>query len=125
MTNYRFEKSVSGDWVITGVSHVDTRQHWNWFRRFKWKGRLHISIHLNKPFLKILRYDLMFDASWIFLLLYLQVLAFVMAKNITQDEDERILMQPHLNVHPGESPPNSGLTNPDILTQIVYKSGPT
>ena len=141
------------DWEITGVSHVDTRQTWNWFRRFKWKGRLHISIHLKRPFLTILRYDLMFDVFWISLLLYLQILAFVMAKRITEEEEAknsdvgppqpsegRILMQPHLNIHAapqsnvvstftqrdGEGKAlNNGPVNPDLLTQIIYKAGPT
>jgi len=150
VTNYRFEKSGSGDWQITGVSHVDTRQSWNWFRRFKWKGRLHISIHLKKPFLTVLRFDLMFDVFWISLLIYLQVLAFIMAKKITEEEEakqklnneghpgsfpqqseNRIMMQPHLNVSSftqkdGEGKAlNNGPVNPDILTQIIYKAGPT
>ena len=130
---------------------MDTKHSWNWFRRFKWKGRLHISIHLNKPFLTVLRFDLMFDVFWISLLLYLQVLAFIMAKKITEEEEAkqklnieghpgsshqqmsegRILMQPHLNVSSftqkdGEGKAlNNGPVNPDILTQIIYKAGPT
>jgi len=152
VTNYRFEKSGPGDWQITGVRHVDTRHSWNWFRRFKWKGRLHISIHLKKPFLTVLRYDLMFDVIWISLLIYLQVLAFIMARKITEEEEakkkfdtdehpgssprqseNKILMQPHLNLNvssftqkDGEGKAmNNGPVNPDILTQIIYKAGPT
>lgn len=134
---------------------MDTRQSWNWFRRFKWKGRLHISIHLKKPFLTVLRFDLMFDVFWISLLVYLQVLAFIMAKKITEEEEAkqklnndshlgsspqpsegRIMMQPHLNMNvstvssftqkDGEGKAlNNGPVNPDILTQIIYKAGPT
>ena len=97
---------------------MDTRHSWNWFRRFKWKGRLHISIHLKKSFLTVLRYDLMFDVIWMSLLVYLQVLAFIMAKKITEEDEakkklnnngnpgsspqqsgDRILMQPHLNLN--------------------------
>ena len=131
---------------------MDTKHSWNWFRRFKWKGRLHISIHLKKSFLTVLRYDLMFDVIWMSLLVYLQVLAFIMAKKITEEDEakkklnnngnpgsspqqsgDRILMQPHLNLNvssftqkDGEGKAlNNGPVNPDILTQIIYKAGPS
>ena len=92
----------------------------------------------------------MFDVFWISLLVYLQVLAFIMAKKITEEEEAkqkltndghpgnspqqsegRIMMQPHLNVSSftqkdGEGKAlNNGPVNPDILTQIIYKAGPT
>ena len=94
----------------------------------------------------------MFDVFWISLLIYLQVLAFVMARKITKEEEakkkfdndghpgsssqhseNKILMQPHLNLNvssftqkDGDGKAlNNGPVNPDILTQIIYKAGPT
>ena len=79
ITNYTFLRQGDESWQISSLGHPATAEHWTWVRRFKWKGRLHISIQFKMPFLRALRYDYIFDIAWIALLFYLQILAILLA----------------------------------------------
>jgi len=87
ITNYKFSRRGSNDWEICSVGHLATADHWTWFRRFKWKGRLHISIQFNLPFMRALRYDYIVDTTWICLLIYLQILALMLAKKAEEGDN--------------------------------------
>ena len=97
VTKFRFEKKVNGgeDWLISSLGYLDTSQHWSWVRRFKWKGRVHIAIQFDLPFMKVLRYDYMFDVMWISLLVYLQILAFIIARKITDENNIEDVLDSH------------------------------
>jgi len=89
ITNYKFEKLGDQDWQIVEIGHLNTANSWSWLPKFKWKGRAHISIQFDMPFLRVLRYDYMVDAGWISLFIYLQILAVIMGNNMEKVEDER------------------------------------
>ena len=91
ITNYKFEKRGEENWQISSLGHLATADHWSWLRTFKWKGRLHISIQFNLPFVRALRYDYIFDVSWICLLIYLQILAIVLGAKA--DEGDTMNLQ--------------------------------
>jgi len=88
ITNYQFEKFGDQDWQISAIGHLSTANNWNWLQRFKWKGRVHISIHFDKPFIRVLRYDYLIDLAWILILIYLQILALIIGSNIEKAELE-------------------------------------
>ena len=81
--------------MISSVGYIDTLHHWSWVRRFKWKGRVHIGIQFNLPFIRVLRYDYMFDVAWISLFIYLQILAFIIARKISTDHGEDMQQKMH------------------------------
>ena len=79
-------KRGKNDWLISSIGHIATAQHWTWVKKFKWKGRLHISIQFNIPFIRALRYDYIIDIIWISLLIYLQILAIVLARKAEEGD---------------------------------------
>lgn len=89
ITNYKFEKLGDQDWQIVEIGHLNTANSWSWLRKFKWKGRVHISIQFDMPFLRVLRYDNMVDAGWILLFIYLQILALIIGSNIQKAEVDK------------------------------------
>lgn len=89
ITNYRFKKLGDEDWQIIEIGHLNTATNWSWFRKFKWKGRIHIAIQFDMPFIKVLRYDYMFDVGWISMLIYLQILALIIGSNLEKAEVEK------------------------------------
>ena len=89
ITNYKFEKLGDQDWQIVEIGHLNTANSWSRLRKFKWKGRVHISIQFDMPFLRVLKYDYMFDAGWILLFIYLQILALIMGSSIQKAEDDK------------------------------------
>jgi len=89
ITNYKFEKLGDQDWQIVEVGHLNTANSWNLLRKFKWKGRVHISIQFDMRFLTVLRFDYMFDAGWIAGFIYLQILALIIGRNIAKEEEEK------------------------------------
>lgn len=89
ITNYKFEKLGDQDWQIVEIGHLNTANSWSRLRKFKWKGRVHISIQFDMPFLRVLKYDYMFDAGWILLFIYLQILALIIGSNIQKAEDDK------------------------------------
>ena len=92
VTNYTFLRRGQGsDWEICSLGHLTTADHWTWFRRFKWKGRLHISIQFNIPFLRALRYDYIIDTTWVCLLIYLQILALVLARKAEEGDNMNMI----------------------------------
>lgn len=97
VTKFRFVKKADGgeDWLISSLGYLDTSQHWSWVRRFKWKGRIHIAIQFDLPFIKVLRYDYMFDVFWISLFVYLQVLALIIARKITDENNIQDVLDSH------------------------------
>ena len=70
------------------LGHLNSKTYWSWFRRFKWKGRIHISLQFNQPILKVIRFDMMSDAAMMLILIYLQVLAVILARKITEEEKQ-------------------------------------
>jgi len=97
ITNYKFEKSGDQEWQIVKIGHLNTTRSWSWLRKFKWKGRVHISMQFNMPFKRVLRYDYMIDAGLLAMLIYLQILALIIGSNIEIEKKER------------------GLTNSDVV----------
>ena len=97
VTTFRFEKTVDGggEWLISSLGYLDTSQHWSWVRRFKWKGRVHIAVQFDLPFVRVLRYDYMFDVFWISMLVYLQILAFIIARKITDENKIEDVLHSH------------------------------
>jgi len=89
ITNYKFEKLGDQDWQIVEIGHLNTATNWSWLRKFKWKGRVSISIQFDMPFLKVLRYDYIFDTAWISMLIYLQILALIIGGNLEKAEVEK------------------------------------
>ena len=91
ITNYTFSRREGENWQISSLGHLATADHWTWVRKFKWKGRLHISIQFNIPFLRALRYDYIIDITWILLLIYLQILAILLGRKA--DEGDTMNLQ--------------------------------
>jgi len=91
ITNYKFLRRGEENWQISSLGHVATADHWSWVRKFKWKGRLHISIQFDLPFVRALRYDYIIDVTWISLLIYLQILAIVLGGKA--DEGDNMNLQ--------------------------------
>jgi len=89
ITSYKFEKLGDQDWQIAEIGHLNTANSWNWLRKFKWKGRVHISIQFNMPFIRVLRYDYMIDVAWIFMFIYLQILALILGNKLANEEKEK------------------------------------
>ena len=91
ITNYTFSRREGENWQISSLGHLATADHWTWVRKFKWKGRLHISIQFDIPFLRALRYDYIIDITWILLLIYLQILAILLGRKA--DEGDTMNLQ--------------------------------
>jgi len=89
ITNYRFKKLGDQDWQIIEIGHLNTATNWSWLRKFKWKGRIHIALQFDMPFIKVLRYDYMFDCGWISMFIYLQILALIIGSNLEKAEVEK------------------------------------
>jgi len=88
ISNFTFEKQGSESWKILAIGHLNTKTHWSWFRRLKWKGRIHISIQFDLPIMQVIRYDMIFDTVMMLILIYLQVLAVILARKITEEEKQ-------------------------------------
>jgi len=88
ISNFTFERQGSESWKILAIGHLNSKTYWSWFRRFKWKGRIHISLQFNQPILKVIRFDMMSDAAMMLILIYLQVLAVILARKITEEEKQ-------------------------------------
>lgn len=95
ITNYMFElpDGPNSDWTITEVCHVCSSSVWSWLRRLVWKGRVVLSVNLDVDFSRVLRYEYMVDASFLLLMVYLQMLAFIIGYRVDQESQRRTAAQ--------------------------------
>jgi len=67
--NYRLERqSVNGQWVISEVGQINSMQAWHPLFRWKWRGRLGISLKMQIPFMSVLRAD--YTSDWLVLIVF-------------------------------------------------------
>lgn len=88
ITNYTFQLSTepAAQWKIIEVCHVCSSEAWSWLRRLVWKGRIVFSINTNMDFCLWLRYEYMADVVLLAVMIYLQILAFIIGYRLEQQQ---------------------------------------
>lgn len=80
--NYRLvRESSDSQWVFTEVGQANTKQFFHPLFRFKWRGRLGISLKAGFNFMKVLRVDYASDWIWLIMVFFVFVRPLMLGQN--------------------------------------------
>ena len=80
--NYRFiRESSDSQWVVTEVGQANTKTVFHPLFRFKWRGRLGISLKAGFNFMKVLRVDYGSDWIWLIIVFFVFVRPIMLGQN--------------------------------------------